>query len=267
MDIWTENGPLLEEHASPIRIDRVRPLGTGRSELELTFFHACYPEGVQEKIYRLRILHRVGQHLIAVRVDADDCTLRFSVITRAWLALRTDVPMLLALASSPTEDFGAQLDRIVATEVPPELRVPFFLPWNIEETMMHCALRFDGYAWLDAHPDRKEERSPVLPEDGLRNLVFDPDVEVNFTAFFMLQRFLGKWGGEMLQPSDKHHTAYRFLFLHLHALPTPPRWAHGEYERTWQAIPPERVAAAASAVRRVLLAAELRRNCRGEQPH
>ena len=61
MDLWMEDDGSVWEHASPIRIDRVHPLGTGRTEVELGFFHACYSEGVQDKVYRLRILHR-GQH-------------------------------------------------------------------------------------------------------------------------------------------------------------------------------------------------------------
>jgi hypothetical protein len=64
MDLWMEDGGSVGEHASPIRIDRVRPLGAGRSEVELGFFHACYSEGVQDKVYRLRILHRSRHQLL-----------------------------------------------------------------------------------------------------------------------------------------------------------------------------------------------------------
>jgi hypothetical protein len=85
------------------------------------------------------------------------------------------------------DNYSAQLDRLAANETPPELRVPFRLAGDVEETIMHCALRFDGYAWLKAHPGREE--NGVLREDHLRELLVDADAEVNFTAFFLLQRF------------------------------------------------------------------------------
>jgi hypothetical protein len=226
--------------------------------VELGFFHACYPEGVQDKVYRLRILHRSRHQLLALQLEGDGRMLRLGAITRAWLARQLHVPMLVTLGAGTDDNYGEQLDRLAANDIPPELRVPFHIPWELEETIMNCALRFDGYAWLEAHPDCNDEANGVLPERHLRELVLDPDAEVNFAAFFLLQRFLHKWGGEMLPPSHKHHTAYRFLFLHLYALPTPARWVSREYEEKWESIPAGRLAAAASAVRRVLLAADLR---------
>jgi hypothetical protein len=71
MDYLGDGGadsPLFEHH-SPIYVQQVRPLGTGKGLLELTFFHANYSEGVQGKRYRLRTLKRAGRHLIAERAD------------------------------------------------------------------------------------------------------------------------------------------------------------------------------------------------------
>ena len=96
-----EDDESVAEHASPIRIDRVRPLGTGRREVELGFFHACYPEGVQDKVYRLRILHRSRHQLPAVQLDGDGQMLRLGAITRAWLARQLHIPMLVTLGFGP----------------------------------------------------------------------------------------------------------------------------------------------------------------------
>lgn len=256
MDLWLDG----VEHSSPIRIERITPLGTGKSEVEVAFFHLCYPEGVKDKTYRLKVLHRSRDDILAVRMDADDHrTLRLAPLTRAWLARQSGVPSLLALATGDDDDFAAQLDSIVRGDAPPELTIPFYLPWEIEETMLNCALRFDGYAWLDAaKPQRELEMLAPANEKLLRDLTLDPDPDVNFAAFFFLQRFLGKWGGETLPPSDRHHTAYRFLFLHLHTTPTPARWMHEEYEAKWNNTPGERIVIHAAAVRRMLLAAFLR---------
>jgi hypothetical protein len=41
--------------------------------------------------------------------------------------------MLVTLASGTNDNHGEQLDRLVTSHVPPELRVPFYLAWEIEE--------------------------------------------------------------------------------------------------------------------------------------
>ena len=109
MDLWTQGQWL----PSPIRIDHVKPLKKGTSEVEVGFFHACYPEGVQDKAYRLQVLHRSEHDLIVVRVDADDRqTLRIAPLTRNWLAKLSGIPVLVALASGDDADLGAQLNRL-----------------------------------------------------------------------------------------------------------------------------------------------------------
>lgn len=49
---------------SPIRVDGVKPLGTGTGELLLEFFHANYPPGVQAKSYRLQVVERQTRFLL-----------------------------------------------------------------------------------------------------------------------------------------------------------------------------------------------------------
>lgn len=53
---------------SPIRVDGIKPLGTGSGELLLDFFHANYPQGVQPKSYRLQIVERQARFLFARRL-------------------------------------------------------------------------------------------------------------------------------------------------------------------------------------------------------
>ncbi len=62
--IGDEFGEVLRSY-SPVRVERVRPLGTGSGELLLDFLHASYPEGVQEKSYRLQVVERYSRFLLA----------------------------------------------------------------------------------------------------------------------------------------------------------------------------------------------------------
>lgn len=57
---------------SPIRIKEVRPLATGRRLLEIDFFNAAYAEGVKDFTYKLSILKRAKDHILASRADDDD---------------------------------------------------------------------------------------------------------------------------------------------------------------------------------------------------
>ena len=54
---------------SPIRVDGIKPLGTGSGELLLDFFHANYPEGVRSKSYRLQVLERQTRFVLARSLD------------------------------------------------------------------------------------------------------------------------------------------------------------------------------------------------------
>jgi hypothetical protein len=59
-----EFGDALRSY-SPIRVDSIKPLGTGRGELLLDLFHANYPEGVRSKSYRLQLMERQTRFLLA----------------------------------------------------------------------------------------------------------------------------------------------------------------------------------------------------------
>jgi len=54
---------------TPIRVDGIRPLKTGKGIFELDFYHANYPEGVQGKMYRLKMLERGEKYILAKSVE------------------------------------------------------------------------------------------------------------------------------------------------------------------------------------------------------
>lgn len=71
---------------SPIRIDHVKPLKTGSGLLELGFLHASYPQGVQDKVYRLQVLERNARFILARCLDHQPARyLLVHDIDRAWL--------------------------------------------------------------------------------------------------------------------------------------------------------------------------------------
>ncbi len=119
--------------------------------------------------------------------------------------------------------------------------------------MTTCALRFDGYRWLEATRGRGANDFTPWSVPVTRTLRLHPTTEENFAAFFALQRWLFKWGGEMQAESAAGHTAFRFLFLHVHHLPTPPDFVNPEYDRQWLGIDRSMIAEHAAAVRAALL--------------
>ncbi len=54
---------------SPIRVERVTPRRKGNRTFELSFFHQNYPEGVQDKVYRLKTLERGERYILAHSLD------------------------------------------------------------------------------------------------------------------------------------------------------------------------------------------------------
>ena len=132
-------------------------------------------------------------------------------------------------------------------------RSRFNLDSRVQNTMITCALRFDGYRWLEATKghDPHDFRPWTVPL--VQSLRLHPTDAENFATYFALQRWLFKWGGEMQAESAAGHTAFRFLFLHLHHLPTPTVFVHPEYERQWLGIDIAIVAEHAAVVRMALL--------------
>jgi hypothetical protein len=104
--------PNAQRHYSPVWIERVTAQKSGHGFLELTFFHANYSEGVQGKIYKVRVHQRTSAYLVGARQEHDGSTcgtLIFETITPEWMALHfPDNPI------STTRPFSDELDRITA---------------------------------------------------------------------------------------------------------------------------------------------------------
>jgi hypothetical protein len=72
METFGTSGAPTNPHLSPIYVNAIKPLKTGQGILSLSFFHANYPEGVQNKEYVLRVLHRAPSHFAAVKTEDED---------------------------------------------------------------------------------------------------------------------------------------------------------------------------------------------------
>jgi hypothetical protein len=75
--------PFGAQDYCPIWIYVVKPLQTGKGRLKLSFWDATYPEGVQDKVYRLRVMRREPGFVLPVREeDEADGEFRRIVDTR-----------------------------------------------------------------------------------------------------------------------------------------------------------------------------------------
>lgn len=86
---WSMYPGYAGPYFSPIRVIELRPLGTGKSLMQLRFFNVNYAAGVQLFEMSLRVLYRAPDHmLVALVTDADKPPERTAVIsplTWAWL--------------------------------------------------------------------------------------------------------------------------------------------------------------------------------------
>lgn len=110
------------------------------------------------------------------------------------------------------------------------------MKYDEDHILTVCALRFDGYGYHQFRnrdprakwefPDLvgRIEKTREFPEDDLESLA----------AFFALQRFLGKWGGEYLTPHSNEHIVFRLLFLHLYRVEIPEEFRHREFYYVWE---------------------------------
>ncbi len=125
-----------------------------------------------------------------------------------------------------------------------------FLPQDVVNAMVTCSLRFNGYKWLEArHPGRTTTFAPFV-DPIVKTLRLHTDEEANFAACFALQRFLCKWGGEMLAPDSREHVAWRYLFLHLYARKTPSEFCDPAKQNEWERDHAPQAEAHAAVVRK-----------------
>ena len=127
-------------------------------------------------------------------------------------------------------------------------------PSEITDALSTCALRFDGYAFVAALQreggDAAQIDLPQLADAVSRDLRLHDNLNYNFAAFFALQRYLHKWGGEYLTKYADEHIAYDFLFLHLYQHEPPAPFRMEEYCQAWQKEFAAEVESIAAYVRR-----------------
>lgn len=98
------------------------------------------------------------------------------------------------------------------------------------DILTHSALRFAGYeyqratGWDVSSEIRRYELTGEIPEGDFRRL----------TMFFMLQRYLFKWGGEYLTDRSRIWHRFRELYLQTCALYIPPEYRYQSFYAKWE---------------------------------
>lgn len=99
-----------------------------------------------------------------------------------------------------------------------------------EKILSSCALRFDGYKFL--------KENSFDPQKALDDFLSTGEWAISpleqLACFFFLQRYLSKWGGEMLPKSSKYWQAYRSLFLVVNAYDIPAVYRLDNYFEEWR---------------------------------
>lgn len=130
------------------------------------------------------------------------------------------------------------------------------------ELLIACALRFDGYRYAEETglngPDGDGRGLAALADPVVKTLELYPEPLDNLAAFFTLQRFLYKWGGERLTAFSREHLAFRLLFLDVYRQDIPERFRFEPYYSDW-----ERDFAAGRELHAARIRATFRRKGRG----
>ena len=109
-----------------------------------------------------------------------------------------------------------------------------YFPPEISTAQTVCALRFQGYKYAKSVTPSSGKTLQKLIAPVVENLVLHRSDSDNFAAFFGLQRYLHKWGGECLAKQSKEHRAYDYLFLHLYTREPAAPFRVAEYCDQWQ---------------------------------
>jgi hypothetical protein len=102
------------------------------------------------------------------------------------------------------------------------------------EALMWCALRVDGWRLLMEIEGRDTGDFSRFVDPVVKERQLHEDDRLNHLAFFALQRYLGKWGGEDRTPYSDEQIAYRFLFLHLYRQPVPRGFESQDFPPRWE---------------------------------
>lgn len=120
-----------------------------------------------------------------------------------------------------------EIDAPMETEAARRTRDPTCR--ELRRAMDMCALRFDGYAYRDAHPEFR-----AAPVEKERNDEYDAyTLEEKLASMFLMQRYLRKWGGSRTPEHGASRRRYRELFIDLYDKPAPRQW-EWETSRAWR---------------------------------
>ena len=111
-----------------------------------------------------------------------------------------------------------------------------YFPDDVGTAQSTCALRFLGYEYLESlHKEKHQEQIQFIDiiNPIVNSLQLHDNQNMNLCAFFGLQRYLHKWGGERLTKFSAEHIAYDFLFLSLYRDSTPQEFTDKRYENDW----------------------------------
>lgn len=111
----------------------------------------------------------------------------------------------------------------------PHKRLRFEIDYQERNVLTACALRFDGYDYIDT-AQRGDSR---LVKEQLDRHLIPEDLSLRLATFFHLQRYLMKWGGEMLPLHGPEWRHFRELFLSVVNEPVPPQYQYAEYYEDW----------------------------------
>lgn len=71
---------------SAIKVHKLEALGDGSRTFVLSFYHANYPEGVRDKVYRVQTVERGQTYLLVRSLEHEPCRfLQIYDIDTAWL--------------------------------------------------------------------------------------------------------------------------------------------------------------------------------------
>jgi hypothetical protein len=122
---------------------------------------------------------------------------------------------------------------------------------GVDDTMITCALRFDGDAYASRLGD--DELLTRLADRVVETLRTSPDQNENLAAFYALQRWLYKWGGETLPENSRDRQAFRLLFLHVYRVEVEESLRFEKYHEKWLSLGADLIEDHAAAIRESLL--------------
>lgn len=100
-------------HYSPILATSLSAPAKGSRCFDLSFFHAAYPEGVQDKVYTIRTIERSNHFLLGTVVGTSRLVL-FMALSDQWLNRHFDKQALSYLRSLQTDTAPDPVDRYTA---------------------------------------------------------------------------------------------------------------------------------------------------------